>query len=229
MAGRFPRGLYLISPESLLLSGRFPDFLERALPMGLGWVQLRGKNVAADRLLELGREALPLCRKNGAALIVNDHVDLARELDADGVHLGQEDESPREARRKLGPDKIIGWSTHNHDQWLQARERAVDYIGFGPVFPTSTKENPDPVTGLEELGRAALESDLPVTAIGGIGPEKVAEVMKAGATAWAVVSAVGRAQDPVAATKNLLALEKAVTQAISAAGCREAPKEKELS
>ena len=198
-------GFYLISCETMLRERSFLPFLEKALRAGVRGVQLRAKNALdEDELLRIGREARRLTREAGAAFIVNDRVDLAMQLDADGAHVGQDDLSPAEARRILGAGKLLGLSTHSREQLLRAQREPVDYIGFGPVFPTMTKENPSPVTGLPNLAWAVRNSRLPVVAIGGITLENVDDVLAAGARNVAVISAVSQAPDPVEAVRAFL-------------------------
>lgn len=192
-------GVYLISDEAMVLNGGFLPLLEKALAAGLRVAQLRAKNLPEDKLLELGREAVRLTRGAGALLILNDRPELAREMDADGAHVGQEDMAPSDARRVLGTGRILGLSTHDRAQVEAAQGEPVDYIGFGPVFPTSTKENPSPVTGLKSLAWAVRFSRLPVVAIGGIAEEKLGLVLRAGCRNAAVISAVSRSGDPVGA------------------------------
>ena len=198
-------GFYLISCETMLRGGTFLPLLSEALAAGLRVAQLRAKSsLDEDELLRVGREARRLTRATGAALIINDRVDMARDLDADGAHVGQEDLPPAEARRILGEGRLLGLSTHSREQVLRAQREPVDYIGFGPVFPTTTKENPSPVTGLENLAWAVRTSRLPVVAIGGITLENVDAVLASGARSVAVISAVSRAADPAEAVRAFL-------------------------
>jgi thiamine-phosphate pyrophosphorylase len=126
---------------------------------------------------------------------VNDRIDLAMVLEADGVHLGQDDLPPAEARRLLGPDAIIGYSTHTVEQARKAMELPIDYLAFGPVFPTSTKERPDAVVGTEVLSEIAkLAGKLPLVAIGGINESNLERTLSSGATSAAIIS--GLLSDP---------------------------------
>lgn len=134
-------------------------------------------------------------REVGALLIVNDRCDLAMAVDADGVHLGQEDLPITYARRLLGPDKIIGLSTHTVAQVREAVSGQPDYIGFGPIFSTSTKTDHDPVVGLKGLREVRALTRLPMFAIGGITVESSRDVMAAGANGVAVISAILKAPD----------------------------------
>lgn len=131
----------------------------------------------------------------GALLIVNDRCDLAMAVDADGVHLGQEDLPVTYARRLMGPGKIIGLSTHNAAQVREAVTERPDYVGFGPIFSTATKADHDPVVGLDGLRAARALTTLPMFAIGGISADSVGEIMALGADGVAVISAILKAPD----------------------------------
>jgi len=166
------------------------EIVAQLLAGGARWIQLRDKEASAKELLEAARASLQLTRAAGARLIINDRVDVALTADADGVHLGQDDLTVAEAREILGPEKIIGLSTHSLEQARRALETSADYIAVGPVFPTTTKENPDPVVGLELVREARAITDRPLVAIGGITPERAPEVIAAGADSVAVISAL---------------------------------------
>ena len=141
---------------------------------------------------------------SGTRFIVNDDVEIAAEADADGVHLGQDDMSLSEARRRWPqPGKIFGLSTHNEEQERHAREFAPDYIGVGPVFPTPTKDKPDPALGPERMGRIVRESPLTTVAIGGIDRRNLPEILRQGAVNYCVVRAVNLDPDPKAAIQAL--------------------------
>ncbi|HLH29661.1 MAG TPA: thiamine phosphate synthase [Terriglobia bacterium] len=153
---------------------------------GARLVQIRNKKAGARELLQQVERVLALAPP-GAQVIVNDRADVALLAGTSGVHLGQTDLPPFEARRILGPDRIVGFSTHNLQQALEADTMPVDYIAFGPIFPTSTKENPDPVVGLEMLADICRAVHKPVVAIGGITLETAPSVLKAGASSIAVI------------------------------------------
>lgn len=142
----------------------------------------------------------------GVMFIVNDRCDLALAVDADGVHLGQDDLSYGEARQILGPDKIIGLSTHNAEQVRQADRMKPDYIGFGPIFKPGSKGDHDPVVGAEGLAQVRALTSLPMFAIGGIQVEQVPAVMQAGANGIAVISAVLTAPDVKKTVEQFIAL-----------------------
>lgn len=170
-----------------------------ALDGGADMVQLRDKRGDLRALLPQARAIRALCSAHGAIFIVNDRLDLALAAGADGAHVGQDDLPAEAARRLLGPGKILGVSTHDRGQAEAARRARADYIGFGPMFLTGTKETgyaPRGLAGLREV-RAAV--GLPILAIGGITLEGVADVIAAGATAVAVISAIVAAPDMAAA------------------------------
>ena len=156
---------------------------------GATFVQLREKQKDAREFYREAEEALRVARERNVLLIINDRVDIALALKADGVHLGQDDLPPAAARRLLGEQAIIGFSTHNVGQAIEAARSPVDYIAIGPIFETKPKENPDPFVGLEGLRRVReATGQIPLIAIGGIREENIAEVLKAGADSVAVIN-----------------------------------------
>ncbi len=196
------RGLYGI--VDLAGDATDPRPLARALLDGGARVlQLRMKGAGASAMLAALEELRPLCRAREATLIVNDRLDVALAGGADGVHLGQDDLPLAAARRLAPPGFLVGVSTHGEAQALAAADGGADYLGFGPIFPTRTKANPDPVVGLEALARVCRRSALPVVAIGGIEIEAAAEVARAGAAAAAIIRAVNEAPDVVAAARRV--------------------------
>lgn len=156
---------------------------------GATLVQLRDKHAPPLEFYEQARAAIAVARERGVQIVINDRVDIALAVGADGVHLGQDDLPPEAARRLLGEDAVIGYSTHSLSHALEATKLPVDYIAIGPIFQTSTKENPSPVVGLEGL-RAVREAigKLALVAIGGITPANVEEVIEAGADSVAMIS-----------------------------------------
>src|SRR5690606_34991727 len=152
-------------------------------------IQLREKEMDGGELIARARRLVHLCRERGVLLILNDRPDIALLSGADGVHLGQEDLPAIESRRLLGPDKLIGVSTHNLDHARQAVVDGADYIGVGPVFPSSTKPR-DILPGLAYARQVAEQIDIPAVAIAGITDGNVDEVMSSGLRAVAVTSAV---------------------------------------
>jgi thiamine-phosphate pyrophosphorylase len=175
-----------------------------ALEGGAGMVQLRRKNASGRELYEWAIRIQALCRSHDALFIVNDRIDIAGAMQADGVHLGQQDLPAAAARRILGPDAVIGVSASCVSEALQAREDGASYVGLGHIFPTGSKEKPLPPIGTAVIGEVAKAAGLPVVAIGGIGLEQVPKVMAAGASGIAVISAVTAAEDPAAVTRELV-------------------------
>src|SRR5215510_1378853 len=166
------------------------EIVRMFLDGGANLIQLRDKEASGRELLDQAIACMKLTRNAGATLIINDRVDVALTAGADGVHLGQDDLSVDEARAILGEDKIIGVSTHSIAQFRAALETSANYIAVGPVYPTLTKENPDPVVGLELVREAKKLTDRPLVAIGGINHERAPEVIAAGADCVAVISAL---------------------------------------
>lgn len=165
--------------------------VRRLIDGGAEFIQLREKRMAAGAFYEDALSAIEIAHKSGVRAIINDRVDIALALKADGVHLGQDDLPPGEARKILGPEAIIGFSTHSVEQALAAIQLPVDYIAIGPIFATATKENPDAVVGIDGL-RAVREAvgELPLVAIGGIGSENFRAVLDAGADSIALISGI---------------------------------------
>ena len=178
--------LYAITDASAGLS--HVEQVERFARGGAGWVQVRDKHAGARALYEIVVAALAVARPLGVKLIVNDRVDVALAADADGAHVGQEDVPADAAREILGPGRIVGVSTHSTEQARAASRLDVDYVAIGPVFATSTKENPDPVVGLAGVAAARAVVARPLVAIGGITLERAPSVIAAGADSVAVVS-----------------------------------------
>ncbi len=158
---------------------------------GARFIQLREKHLSPREFYAQAEEALKIARRNSVPLIINDRADIALALGADGVHLGQDDLAPEAARRLLGEDAIIGFSTHSIEQAIEAARRGVSYIAVGPIFPTTSKENPDPTIGLDGLRRVrAATHGTPLVAIGGINTENARAALNAGADSIAVISAL---------------------------------------
>ena len=167
---------------------------EALLNAGARIIQVRNKRGSVRELLEQVERILSFT-PDGVEIIVNDRVDVALISGAGGVHLGQDDVPPVEARRILGLDRMIGFSTHNLQQAMRAQKLPVDYVAVGPIFLTVTKEKPDAVVGLENLSAICQAIRKPVVAIGGIKLENAEDVLKAGATSVAVISDVLSAPD----------------------------------
>jgi thiamine-phosphate pyrophosphorylase len=153
---------------------------------GAGILQFRHKGFFSRETFDQARRIAALCRGANALFVMNDRADIARLLDA-GLHLGQDDLAPADARLVLGEGSLIGFSTHNEGQMRAAAKEPVDYVAFGPIFGTASKRNPDPVVGLEELRRLRPLTDRPVVAIGGITRKNARAVIEAGADSAAVI------------------------------------------
>jgi len=188
----FPSRLYAILDRELTLArGLAPlDVVDAWLDAGVRVIQLRAKETASGEFLRLADEVARRSKAMGALFIVNDRADIAVMADAAGVHLGQDDLRPEDARRVVGA-RVIGLSTHNDVQLTRALDAPVDYVAIGPVFETQSKARPDPVVGLEGVSMAASRARpraCPVVAIGGITLPRAADVLAAGASAIAVIS-----------------------------------------
>ena len=200
MRRSWPPSFYAIISEPLVGRERLAALMvERRVP----WIQLRMKHRPRAEV----RQAAKLLReiiRPPSRFILNDDPKLAAEVGADGVHLGQDDMPYESARQILGPEAIIGLSTHNPEQVRAACEPGPDYIGVGPVFPTRTKEKPDPLLGLKGLRAALAVSTVPTVAIGGIDPRNARKVLEAGAAAICAVGCINQQENPRFALDHLL-------------------------
>ena len=202
--------LYLVTnSDSFESEDEFLDAIASALEGGVDILQLREKTMSAKKILELGKKIKQLCLQYGTTFIVNDRIDIAALLEADGVHLGQDDLDVQAARDILGANTIIGVSTHAPEQALKAVEDGADYIGVGPVFATPTKQGRIPV-GLEYAKWAAENIKIPAFAIGGIDLENCNKVLATGINRIAVVRAIINATSPQKAAEDFLALQSQV-------------------
>jgi thiamine-phosphate pyrophosphorylase len=201
------RRLYLCTPDR-------PDlarFLEDCIAGGVDVVQLRDKQLEPRPLLERARVAARVCAAAGVPFIVNDRPDLALEVGADGVHLGQDDAPPRLARRILGRDALVGLSTHSPRDLQEAVGEPVDYVSVGPVSTTPTKPG-RPGTGLDHLRHASVATALPWFVTGGVNPDTVPELAEAGARRFVVVRWLTEADDARSAARALRAAIDAALQ-----------------
>lgn len=196
---------YLVTQASLSAGRTTPEIVAAAIEGGVDAVQLREKDRSARERYELGRELRTLTADAGVPLLVNDRIDLARAIDADGVHLGQSDLPVAVAREQLGPDAIVGCSAWRVEEAREAERQGADYLGTGAVYGTSSKDvdaakdgiGPD---GIEPVVQAV---SIPVIGIGGITHENAGPVLEAGAAGVAVISEITGADDPAAATRRL--------------------------
>ncbi|MHB8653709.1 MAG: thiamine phosphate synthase [Terriglobia bacterium] len=194
MRSPFPRLYAIIDPAQTGQHSLAP-VTEVLLAAGVRLIQYRDKRAKSGELFETSRQIADLVRKAQGVFIVNDRADVARVVDADGVHLGQDDLPVELARCVLGEGKWVGYSTHILTQVIEAEKSSADYIAFGPVFPTQSKENPDPVVGLEGLRKARQATRKPLVAIGGITAENARAAIEAGADSVAVISNLLKARD----------------------------------
>jgi len=193
--------------------GREPEaLLHAALSGGVDIVQLREKELGREEIERSARTFRRLCDTYSALFIVNDDPYLARTCDADGVHVGQDDTAPAEAREVLGPEAIVGLSTHSEEQLAASTGQPVDYVSVGPVWETPTKEG-RPGVGLGQVEHAAASAPHPFFAIGGIGPTNASDVVAAGARRLGVVRAIRDAADPTAVAESLRGALAAVGEA----------------
>jgi thiamine-phosphate pyrophosphorylase len=192
--------LYLCTPDRDDLAG----FLAACIAGGVDVVQLRERRLTDRALLARARLALSVCRDHGVPFVLNDRVDLAAEVGADGVHLGQDDAPPALARRLLGPAAVVGLSTHAPAELDASRGEPVDYVSAGPVVPTPTKPG-RPGTGPAYLRYAATHAGRPALVTGGVSPGTVAGLAAAGAERFVVVRFLTEAPDPGGAARALVA------------------------
>jgi len=165
--------------------------VEKLINGGARFIQLREKYASPKQFYDDAKAAIEIAHRNSVKIIINDRVDIALALKADGVHLGQDDLPPENARQILGEKPIIGFSTHSVHQAIEAVRLPVDYVAIGPVFATQTKENPDKIIGVEGVKRVRTAiGDFPLVAIGGITAENFREVFEAGADSLAVIKAI---------------------------------------
>jgi len=163
--------------------------VEKLIEGGAEIIQLREKYASSKDFYESAKEALDIARRHNVKIIINDRVDIALALGADGVHLGQDDLPPEHARKILGEKAIIGFSTHNIKQAISAVKFPINYLAIGPVFATKTKENPDEIVGIEGVVKVRQAvGDFPLVAIGGINSENLRDVLNAGADSVAIIS-----------------------------------------
>ena len=194
--------LYPVTCQELSAGRSSVEVLEGILAGGARIVQLREKRLPLAELYDLAVIFRDKTREAGALLIVNDHLDLALAVDADGVHLGQND-FPLEAARRIAPELILGRSTHNLAQALAAQDAGADYVNIGPIYPTRTKTGHSVFLGPDGIREIALHLRIPFTVMGGINETNLDAVLAAGARRIAVVTAVTQAPDIATAVRNL--------------------------
>jgi thiamine-phosphate pyrophosphorylase len=204
--------LYVILDAALLTTPE-TDCAQQLADAGVRLLQYRNKKAPARELLRVSRELAGLLLPLGIYFVVNDRPDVAFLSHASGVHVGQEDLEVEQARAVAGPGRWVGVSTHNMGQFRTAATTSADYIGVGPIFPTSTKANPDPVVGIEFIRQVRRLTDKAIVAIGGITLERAAGVIEAGADAVAVGSDILSAADPGKRARQYIAMFEAANHA----------------
>lgn len=187
----------------------YAEGIRMALEGGCRWIQLRMKDAPAEEIIACAEEVLPLCRRHGAKFLLDDHVELVRQLGADGVHLGKNDMPVDEARKILGPDIIIGGTANTIEDIIRLHKQGADYIGCGPFRFTTTKKNLSPILGLDGYKSIVLKMKelgiaLPIVAIGGITVEDIPAVMETGVSGIALSGAILGAPDPVEMTARII-------------------------
>lgn len=195
--------LYLIIDDSVCHPDNMVNMAKRVIHCGVTCVQLRMKNATSEIITETGKKLLFLLKPLGIPLIINDHIEIAKNIDADGVHIGQKDIPYFEARNYLGYGKIIGLSIENIKQAQQSQDWDVDYFGVGPVYITTLKPDAARPIGIHQLQQIVQVLKKPVVAIGGLRYQNILPVLNAGVAGVAVISAIISAPDPEFAAKNL--------------------------
>ena len=200
--------LYAVTDRHWLDGRRLVDVVRESLDGGVTMVQLREKTLDEANFFAEAKELQALCRERGVPFLVNDNVEIAREMDADGVHVGQSDMEAQDVRALLGPDKILGVSAHTVEQAVLAEKHGADYLGVGAVFPTGSKDDAEDVS-YETLKAICAAVSIPAVAIGGIAQSNVALLAGSGICGVAVISAIYAAKDIQKASADLrLATEK---------------------
>ncbi len=206
---RHSLGLYLVADLSMRPTD-LPRVVGTCVGAGVTCVQLRAKDHHVDQILAMARALQPICRSSSVPLIINDDLDIALAIGADGVHLGVDDAEPELARELGGRGFIIGFSPETDDQIRKAEDRGVSYLGIGPLFATTTKHDAGSALGPEECARRVSLTRLPTVAIGGIDASNAHLALETGVDGIAVVSALLKAGDPAEAAANLRSAVDAV-------------------
>ena len=203
--------LYGVTDRSWLGEWTLYSAVEQSILGGVTMVQLREKDLEKEEFQKEARQIQELCKKHQVPFLINDNVELAVEIEADGVHVGQHDMEAGEVRQKIGPEKILGVSAQTVEQALKAQAAGADYLGVGAVFPTGTKDDADAVS-LDTLKAICQAVDIPVVAIGGIKESNIQALKGSGICGVAVVSAIYAKEDPQAAAAALRKLTEEAVQ-----------------
>lgn len=208
MIKQFDCSLYVITDANLSRARSHSDVIAAAIRGGATIIQYREKNASTCKMVEEALSLLAICRIQHVPFIVNDRLDVALAVDADGVHVGQDDMPASLARKLIGEQKILGVSAENEEQARAAIADGADYLGVGTIFPTATKSNAGTPIGLDGVERIVRISKIPVVGIGGINASNVAGVIRAGASGVAVISAIVNADDVEGAARELRQIVK---------------------
>lgn len=198
-------GLYVILDAQTAGTSALPELMRQALAGGARLFQYRDKDASMRDAFERAGPLRTLARDHGGLFLVNDRCDLALAVDADGVHLGQDDLPLAMARAILGPHKVIGLSTHRPEQVIEGTAAGASYLGYGPIFKPGSKTDHEPIVGIEGLRQVRSLTTLPIFAIGGITLEQVSAVIDAGADGVAVISSLAGANDVSETTRAFIA------------------------
>ena len=201
--------LYAVTDRTWLDGGTLYEQVEKAIKGGVTFVQLREKELDKESFLNEALEIQKLCRKYNIPFVINDNVEIARTINADGVHVGQSDMKAENVRAILGEDKVLGVSVQTVEQALLAEKEGADYLGVGAVFPTGSKTDAEDVS-FDTLKEICSAVSIPVVAIGGINAGNVSKLENSGISGIAVISAIFAADDIESATENLKELTKKV-------------------
>lgn len=204
--------LYAVTDRYWLNGRTLKEVVKESLDGGVTFLQLREKDLDDETFLAEAKELQKLCKEYNVPFVINDNVDIAIKMNADGVHVGQSDMEAGDVRAKLGPDKIIGVSAQTVEQAILAEKRGADYLGVGAVFPTGSKDDADDVSH-ETLKAICDAVSIPVVAIGGIKKSNVTELKNSGICGIAVISAIYAAQNIPEATKELLKITEETVNA----------------
>jgi thiamine-phosphate pyrophosphorylase len=203
--------LYVVTDRTWLGESNLKDQVEQAIKAGATFVQLREKDLEFDEFVKIAAEIKEVTDQYKVPFVINDNVDVAVAVNADGVHIGQSDEAIISARQKLGDDKIVGLSAHTVAEAIKAQQSGADYIGVGAVFNTTTKLDANTVT-FETLKEICQAVNIPVVAIGGISKHNILELSGTGVDGVAVISAIFAQEDISKATSELLLLSKQMVE-----------------
>ncbi len=195
--------LYVIL-DAALIPEPASQIATKLIDAGVRLLQYRAKSASARDTLETATQLAKITRSANVTFFLNDRPDIAHLAQADGVHVGQEDLTIEQARSIVGPDRWVGVSTHNRQQFAQAAATSADYVAIGPIFATTSKANPDPVVGLDLLRELRPLTKKPIVAVGGIRLEHAAEVIEAGADSVAVISDILKAPDPAQQARQFI-------------------------